>query len=357
MSVIGSHRADSAIAIWLFCCAGLIFVTVVVGGVTRLTQSGLSMVQWQPVVGVVPPLSRPQWQEAFRKYQQFPEYKSVSRDMTLDQFKFIYLVEYGHRMLGRLIGLVFILPFIYFLMRRRISMQLAPKLLFMFVLGGLQGLLGWYMVQSGLVDKPHVSQYRLVAHLALAVLIYAYIFRTALALIVVKWVKSESTTRLSYFVLVLTLLILLMILSGGFMAGTKAGFVYNTFPRMNGQWVPDELLVLTPLWRNFFENVVTIQFIHRTAAVLVFGITVMIWWWSRRAHLPGAACGAVSLLAMVAVTQITLGVLTLLYQVPVALGVAHQACALALFTIALYVHYLLSPSRRADVGVSAHPEH
>jgi heme A synthase len=233
-------RSDRAIAWWLLVCCALVFAMVVLGGVTRLTGSGLSMVNWKPVSGVLPPLSRAAWEREFEHYRQTPEYKYVNKGMSLSEFKGIFWFEYAHRVLGRLIGVVFLLPFLYFLLRRRIEASLVPKLAVMFVLGGLQGLLGWYMVKSGLVDDPHVSQYRLAAHLGLAVLIYAFMLWTALGILRSDEDSgSRGSSSFSTYTLILTIAVFVVMMSGAFVAGLKAGFSYNTFPLMAGQWIPD----------------------------------------------------------------------------------------------------------------------
>ena len=312
---------------------------VVLGGVTRLTGSGLSMVQWEPIMGILPPLSQAEWQETFRLYQQFPEYKIKNYGMSLDEFKAIFWFEYSHRVLGRSIGMIFFFPMLYFFLRGKVEKTLKPKLIAMFILGGLQGLMGWYMVKSGLVANPHVSQYRLTAHLALAFIVYAYIFWVAMDLLLPQENNSsikdkESLKKRS---LLLTSFIFITVLSGGFVAGLKAGMAYNTFPLMNGQLIPDGLLSLTPLWSNFFENVTTVQFDHRVLATLLF-ISIPAFWFSIMKKNPPARLklGLNLLLGMLAI-QITLGISTLLLHVPVALAAAHQAGALILFTIMLFV--------------------
>jgi cytochrome c oxidase assembly protein subunit 15 len=339
----GDRRHDRQIAVWLLVCCALVFSMVVLGGVTRLTQSGLSMVEWDPIMGIVPPLSDAQWEEAFRKYQQFPEYHHVNRDMTLGGFKEIFLVEYTHRVLGRSIGLVFLLPFLFFLFTGRVRRQLVPKLLTMFVLGGLQGLLGWYMVKSGLVDRPHVSQYRLTAHLLTAFLIYGYILWVALGLLFPRaaYAGNAGVRGLRRFGLGVTAAVVLMVASGGFVAGTKAGFAFNTFPLMNGHWIPPGAFALEPWWMNFFDNLATVQFDHRLLALVLSCIVVTYWLVARGRPLERASrIGFNALLLMLAV-QVTLGISTLLLVVPVPLGAAHQGGALALFTIALFLNHQL----------------
>ena len=335
---------DRSIAAWLFACCLLIFAMVVLGGVTRLTRSGLSIVEWDPIMGAVPPLSQTQWEQTFDKYKLTPEYRQVNHGMSLPEFKGIFYVEWAHRLLGRLIGVVFLVPFLYFLVRRRITRALVPKLVAMLVLGGLQGALGWYMVKSGLVDIPRVSPYRLTAHLALAVIIYAYIFWTALGLLRARQ-PLPPPAGLRRFGAAVTALIFVMILSGGFVAGTRAGFVFNSFPLMNGHFFPEGMYALQPLWVNLFENIATVQFNHRALAYLM-GIVIPAFWWNAMQYaLPAGTRRAVHLLLGWLALQVALGIMTLLYIVPVPLAAAHQAGALVLFSLALYVLHSLRRQR------------
>ncbi len=333
---------QKAIAIWLLLCCAMIFAMVVVGGVTRLTRSGLSIVEWDPIMGAVPPLNTTQWDKAFHLYQQTPEFRDVNYDMKLDEFKSIFWMEYAHRLLGRSIGVVFLVPFLYFLARRRIDHQLVPKLVTMFLLGGLQGALGWYMVKSGLVHNPHVSQYRLTAHLGTAFLIYAFIFWVALDLIFPRTRLPNADLRnLRRFAYGVTTLVFVMVIAGGFVAGLKAGFVYNTFPTMNGHWLPPGMFALQPVWRNFFENMGTVQFDHRMIAYLLAIVIPTFWFVARRAQLPARGRVAIHLLLAMLAIQIALGITTLLFIVPIPLAATHQAGALTLFTIALFVSHTL----------------
>ncbi len=342
-STILDNPNHKAIAIWLLVCCATIFGMIILGGVTRLTGSGLSMVEWAPIMGILPPLNQAEWQETFLLYQQFPEYQLKNFNMSLGEFKSIFWFEYGHRLLGRSIGLIFLLPFLFFLFRGKIEKALTPKLVTMFVLGGLQGLMGWYMVKSGLVNDPHVSQYRLTAHLGLAVLIYAYMLWVALDLLFPKIndVTNNATQALRSLSLIIIGIIIVTILSGGFVAGTHAGLAFNTFPLMNGQLIPDGLFENSPWWRNFFENIVTVQFDHRVLATLLFLIIPVFWFKAgklagRLYPQPLARTGSHLLLAALAL-QITLGISTLLLIVPVVLAAAHQAGAIVLLTTALFV--------------------
>ena len=330
---------DRAIASWLLVCAVLIFSMVILGGVTRLTGSGLSMVNWHPINGVIPPLTELAWQEEFTNYQQSPEFTKINRDMTVADFKQIFLFEYSHRILGRLIGLVFLIPFLYFLFTKKIRPGLTPQLIVMFFLGGLQGLLGWYMVKSGLVDNPHVSQYRLTAHLIAAILIYAYILWTAMTLLNrnPRVPKSESTNpgfrRAVHY---LMLMVVVTILSGGFVAGLKAGLIFNTFPLMDGQWIPSGIATLSPFYLNLFENMVTVQFDHRLLAISTGVLLLIYWLFSKFQGLDGSTSWSFNLVALMVIVQITLGISTLLLHVPVWLAASHQAGALLLFTAVLF---------------------
>ena len=328
------------VALWLLVCCALIFAMVVLGGVTRLTRSGLSIVEWDPIMGAVPPLTQTRWEQTFDKYKQTPEYTKVNSGMSLEEFKGIFYVEWAHRLLGRTTGFVFLLPFLYFLWRRRLEKTMAIKLAVAFILGGLQGAVGWLMVQSGLVDKPHVSPYWLTAHLAFAVVIYAYIFWTALGLLYPP--EPRPTPRgLGHFSVAMTALIFLMILSGGFVAGNKAGLAFNTFPWMNGRFIPEGLYAMQPLWSNLFENIATVQFNHRLLAYLLCLVIPVFWWRAMRVALPARArIGVHFLLGWLAV-QVLLGITTLLYVVPIPLAAAHQAGALVLFSLALTLQHSL----------------
>jgi len=331
------------IAIWLLACCALVFAMVVVGGVTRLTDSGLSIVEWQPIVGTMPPLGQEDWDELFEKYHQTPQYKKVNAGMSLDEFKGIFWWEYFHRLLGRVIGLAFFIPFLYFVIKKAIDRPLGLKLTGIFLLGGLQGAMGWYMVKSGLVDNPHVSQYRLTAHLGLAFLIYATMFWVALELLSPTAVSHGNIRlrALRRFSVWITTLIFIMILSGGFVAGIRAGLAYNTFPLMNGHFIPPEIFMLEPWYRNFFDNMATVQFDHRMIALTLAILIPVFWYKSRKLPLSGSARLACSLLLIMLAIQITLGISTLLLVVPLPLAAAHQAGALLLFTAALWTNHQL----------------
>ncbi len=331
---------NRTVAYWLLLCCGLVFIMVVLGGFTRLTGSGLSMVNWQPLMGILPPMGDAEWQRVFEMYQQSPEFQKVNYSFGVDEFKGIFWLEYLHRLLGRLIGIVFFVPFVYFFARGYIQRNEWAKYLLMFILGGMQGLLGWYMVKSGLVDVPRVSQYRLTAHLVAAFTIYAYMFWVAMSLL---FPHSGNAGKHPWYgkTLALATLISVTIISGGFVAGLRAGKIYNTFPMMGDYWFPPGLMALEPYWRNFFDNMATVQFDHRWLATTTFVLIVVFWFRARKADLPARARTAVNALLHTAVLQFALGITTLLLAVPVVLGAAHQGVAMLLFTVALYLVHAL----------------
>ena len=328
---------ERAVAIWLLVCCALVFAMVVVGGITRLTHSGLSIVEWQPVVGAVPPLDDNAWQEVFRKYQDTPQFRQVNPDMGLAGFKRIFWWEYVHRLLGRVIGAAFLLPLVWLAARGRISRALTWRLAGIFALGGLQGAMGWYMVQSGLVDDPRVSQYRLAAHLALALAIYAAMLWIALDLLYPR--ARESGPR--RFALALAALVFLQAISGSFVAGIRAGLAYNTFPLMNGHIVPPGMFVIDPWYLNFFNNIATVQFDHRLIAWMLAFLVPWFWIRARREGVSRRARIATDLMLAALALQIALGIATLLLAVPVPLAAAHQAGALLVFTAALLAAHAL----------------
>ena len=339
------NSSQRGVAWWLFACCALVFLTLVVGGVTRLTHSGLSIVEWKPLIGALPPLSEAHWLELFAKYQQTPEFQKVNHDMTLDGFKFIFWWEWAHRLSGRLIGVVFLVPYVWFLVRGQLRGALAGKVFGFFILGGLQGAMGWYMVKSGLVDDPRVSQYRLAAHLGLAFLIFGLMGWTGLDLLQPRKASNtptpaatpSSATRLLGNWLVA--LVFIMVLSGALVAGIRAGLAYNTFPLMNGNFVPPEIFIVKPLWLNFFTNMATVQFNHRMLAWLLMALIP--WFaWRTFSETPAARPAAVALTLWLAV-QVVLGVATLLLQVPVALGAAHQAGAMVLFGLVIWANHAI----------------
>jgi cytochrome c oxidase assembly protein subunit 15 len=335
---------DRAIMLWLLVCLVLVFAMIILGGVTRLTGSGLSMVTWHPT-GMLPPLDTEQWLVEFKLYQQFPEFQKINNDMTLEGFKSIYWFEYSHRMLGRLIGLVFLLPFVYFWLRKMIKPGLTSRLMIMFVLGGLQGLLGWYMVKSGLVSNPHVSQYRLSAHLLSAILIYGFILWTIFNLVTTSEYRRLAESSVAVWrklSLGLIILVLITIVSGGFVAGLKAGLIFNTFPLMGGSLIPEGIGALSPWYLNPLENMVAVQFNHRWLAIAT-GIILIVWYIRGRSHFEETMLQrSFKLVGMMVIIQVILGITTLLMQVPVLLGALHQAGALLLISVLLFNLHALS---------------
>ncbi len=313
---------------------------VVIGGITRLTLSGLSITEWKPVVGVVPPLSAADWAAAFAKYKEIPEYRLVHYGISLDEFKSIYWWEYAHRLLGRLIGVAFAGPFAWFLVRRRLPRRLVPPLGGILLLGFAQGGLGWYVVESGLADRIEVSQYRLVAHLALALTIYSAILWVALGIVWRSeradpgWGWRRAAESVLFFVV-------LTILAGGLVAGIRAGLTYNTFPLMDGRLVPAGYAQLRPFVLNWFENIAAVQFDHRLLAIATAVVILLVWAAGWRAVLPHPVRAALHGLLAVAVLQVALGITTLVLVVPIPLAAAHQAGAVLLLTAAIVFRHAL----------------
>jgi len=333
-----SNARNRTVALWLLVCCALVYAMVVLGGVTRLTGSGLSMVDWKPVTGILPPIGEQAWLEEFAQYQASPQFQKVNSHMDVHDFKNIFWLEYLHRLLGRTIGVVFLLPFLYFLSRGYIPLRESPKYALMFVLGGLQGLLGWYMVKSGLVNDPHVSQYRLTAHLVAAFLVYSYMLWIALSLLYPDRGKKHAWYGRT---LVVMSLVTTTVISGGFVAGLKAGKIYNTFPLMGDHWIPPGIASMQPWWLNIFENTTTVQFDHRILAITTFALIVWYWLGLRKTRLPRRAAIASNALLHTTILQVALGISTLLLAVPVFLGAAHQAVAMLLFTITLVLVHSL----------------
>jgi cytochrome c oxidase assembly protein subunit 15 len=324
----------------------MVLATLVVGGATRLTDSGLSITEWQPLIGAIPPLGETAWQEAFRKYQEIPEYRLVNRGMSLAEFKIIYWWEWAHRFLARAIGVVFLLPFLGFWLSRSLPSRLVRPLAVVFVLGALQGAMGWYMVKSGLTDRVDVSQYRLAAHLALASLLLSAIVWIALGI-------SSPPRRIadapSWRALLLIMLTFLQIAIGGFMAGMDAGLVAASFPDMNGRLVPDGLFVISPWWRNLFENALTVHFAHRLVgwliAILVLLHAVLVY----RRSAPSAVVTSSMVLLVIVIFQFLIGVATVMTAVPMPLALVHQAVAqLLLIAAVVHLHMAVSMELRTQ---------
>jgi cytochrome c oxidase assembly protein subunit 15 len=343
-----ARRNRRLVAAWLFAVCALLALMVVVGGATRLTNSGLSITEWAPVTGVVPPLNEQAWEEEFAKYREIPQYRLVNRGMSLDEFKTIYWWEWGHRLLGRMIGVAFLVPFVLFLLTRRIGPRLSRRLVLIFVLGAAQGVLGWYMVKSGLADRVSVSQYRLAAHLGLAFIIFGMTLWTALGVLRGPQ-TAEAPQWLGPGAIALAAAVFAQVLLGAFVAGLRAGYRFNTWPLMEGRLVPSGAFALKPVWRNLFENPAMAQFAHRIGAYVVLALVLVLWLATRRRSEPPAK-RALDLLLAAASTQIILGIWTLVTVVPVSLGLLHQAGALALFAAAVNLIHIASPR-----GVSRAP--
>lgn len=326
-----------AVGIWLLACCAFLYLLLVVGGITRLTRSGLSITEWQPIMGTLPPLSEADWHELFAKYQRTPEYQLVNRGMTLDQFESIFWWEYVHRLLARLLGVLFVVPLAVFALRRRVDGGLALRLGGVFLLGAAQGAMGWYMVASGLVAEPRVSHLRLAAHFGLALAIFAAMLWLALGELRARPVAATGVRAPGLLASAFALLVFVQALVGALVAGTHAGLMYPTFPLMDGRVVPAALGTTPPWWRDLLYNPTTIQFTHRTLAWLLVVLGVALWWrivgrgsegapvTRTAAHLVLAALGL----------QFALGVATLLLHVPLVLAVLHQAGAVLLLAAAL----------------------
>jgi cytochrome c oxidase assembly protein subunit 15 len=325
-------RNRALVRAWLYVVAALLFALFLVGGATRLTNSGLSITEWQPIHGVIPPLNAAEWQEEFAKYKQIPEYKVLNRDMDLAGFKHIFWWEWTHRLLARSVGFVFAVPLILLWAAGRIERRLKPKLVGILVLGGLQGAIGWWMVASGLVGRTDVSQYRLAIHLTTACLIF--IATLAVARGLAPHSERQAVRSVQIFAGWIVALVLFQIYLGALVAGTDAGFSYNTWPLMDGRIVPDGLFVLEPAWRNLFENPKTVQFIHRCGAYLVWIVALAHMVFAFR-HAPATTHARRAMVLFLLVTlQAAIGITTLLMQVPIDLGLAHQAMALVVLGFA-----------------------
>lgn len=325
-------KDNKYVVYWLLTGCALIFIMVVVGGITRLTHSGLSMSDYNLITGTIPPLNENEWQEAFDLYKQYPEYQKLNYNFTIEDFKAIYFWEWLHRVLGRLIGLVFFFPFVYFLIRKRLSNATIKKSIFLMILGGFQGFLGWYMVKSGLIDRPDVSHYRLAAHLTTAFITFACTLWVALDLVYPK--KKEINKRFRNLIRLGFAILLLQIIYGAFVAGLDAGFIHNHWPMMSeGKFIhPTVYTEQDPLYLNFIEGKSGVQFVHRMLAYVVVGMILWIWQQSKKLELTKNQKKGVNSLLILVSLQFLLGVLTIMLQVPVWLGLAHQIGAFMLLT-------------------------
>ncbi len=338
MTAIASQHTASGRAIrwWLLSIAALIAVMVLVGGATRLTESGLSIVEWKPVTGTLPPLNPEQWNQAFEAYKTIPQYRELNAGMDLAEFKTIFWWEWSHRLLGRAIGVAYLLPFLWFLWRGVVDADLRRRLWLIFGLGTLQGAVGWWMVASGLTQRVEVSQYRLATHLVLALLIFAAVVWTLRRL--ADGPPSGASFRLKVTGVVLLALTFVQLYLGALVAGLRAGKIYNTWPDIDGTLIPSSarLLFETPWWRNLFDNALTVQFEHRMTAYALLALAVFHALDAIRSRAGSAVVNGALWLAAVITLQATLGILTLLYQAPLALALAHQAVAIAVLTLAVF---------------------
>ncbi|MAV25985.1 MAG: heme A synthase [Gammaproteobacteria bacterium] len=362
----GLTASSQIVVAWLLITCATIFGMVIVGGVTRLTGSGLSMVDWQPIMGILPPMNDADWQALFLAYQQFPEYQLYNRDMNLDGFKQIFYWEYAHRVLGRVIGLLFFLPMLILWVSQQLASWIKPHLVIALVLGGLQGLMGWYMVKSGLVDDARVSHYRLAAHLLLAMGLMAYIYWLTLrSMGVHRGIQPRFAAQvgtgplmgvpergLRPLVLVVLGLLGVQLLYGAFTAGSHAGYGYNTFPLMHDRWIAEAVMQMNPWWHNLTESTATIQFIHRWLAVALVVAIAWLWWRARRIN-RALMWSSAALLAAVLV-QFMMGVLTLIKVVPLGLASAHQGGACVVLLATVHVLHLVFYDGTANEQEASH---
>ena len=326
---------------WLLAGCFLIFSMVVVGGITRLTGSGLSITEWNVVMGAVPPLNETQWQQAFEKYKQIPQYQKINYDFALSDFKHIFFWEYLHRLIGRLVGIVFLLPFIYFVWKKKLSGEWIRKSVFLFALGGMQGFLGWFMVKSGLTERVSVSHYRLAIHLVAAFITFGFTFWFAMQLMFERK-ENDGNRRLASLTRWILGFVILQIIYGAFTAGLHAGRIANTFPTMDGEWIPSGINALSPAYLNLFENLLTVQFIHRVLACTIVILIFVLWGTGRKKILSAYQKKSINACVLAVVVQFLLGIFTLLYHVPVALAALHQAGGFFLFSAVLTVLFFFS---------------
>lgn len=338
-----NQEKNKSVIIWLLSGCALIFLMVIIGGITRLTNSGLSMVDWKLIMGAIPPLTEAEWQETFNQYKNFPEYQMVNNHFTLNEFKSIFFWEYFHRLLGRLIGLVFIIPFLYFLVKKMLSKKLIFQCILILFMGGLQGAIGWWMVKSGLVKDPDVSHYRLAIHLITAFLTFAYTFWVALTLIYPH--SSSNFKHIRGLLNVLFIVSVIQIIYGAFVAGTNAGFILNTWPKMGEEWISESVFALTPFGLNFIEGLAGVQFVHRYLAYVVVFMVVLLYFKIKK--LPVSVLQNKSILFMLLAVslQFALGVFTLILSVPIWLGVAHQ---LGAFFLLMSIVFALNSFRKTS---------
>lgn len=334
------QTGNKYIRLWLWTGAGLIFLMVVIGGITRLTGSGLSMSDWNLIMGTLPPMNESEWMAAFEQYKQFPQYQQLNEGMTLPEFKQIFFWEYIHRLMGRIIGIVFLLPFLFFWIRGYFSRKMLKRAWILFGLGALQGAMGWVMVKSGLVDVPYVSHYRLAMHLLLAFVLVSFCTWYALDLRENRIRrKVKQSGNLNFWALAVAAVFSIQLIWGAFTAGLDAGYIYNTFPLMNGDWVPQNAWSMQPFIINMLENPGTVQWIHRIAGTLLLILVIVLWFITRKAKVTETLSAKATLLAALIFAQYLLGIYTVLYQVPVTLGVMHQGFAIIFWVAWLFFYH------------------
>ncbi len=329
------NNPNKSIIYWLLTGCFLIFLMVVIGGITRLTNSGLSMVDWKLFMGAIPPLNEQEWLTTFANYKQYPEYQQVNFMFNLAEFKSIFFWEYLHRLIGRLIGLVFIIPFLYFLIKKKLTKKLVKQCLIILGMGAFQGFLGWWMVKSGLVNNPDVSHFRLAIHLIAAFLTFAYIFWVALDLIYYKKERA-NIPFLRNGIKILFVITIFQIIYGAFVAGLNAGFIMNTWPKMGDRWIAESVTAMKPLWINFVDGIGGVQFVHRYLAYIVVGLVIFILFKSSKYEINNIQSKSLIALLVVVFIQFLLGIFTLIYAVPIWLGVTHQVGAFLLLGTITY---------------------
>ncbi|WP_083656415.1 COX15/CtaA family protein [Mongoliimonas terrestris] len=337
-------RGDRHVRLWLWTIAVFVFAMVIVGGATRLTESGLSITEWKVIHGILPPLTEAQWLVEFDKYRQIPEYQQINKGMSLADFQFIYWWEYGHRLLGRVIGFVFLIPFLWFAIRGTIRRDMLGRIGLLFVLGGIQGAIGWWMVASGLTERTDVSQYRLATHLTFACIIFAATVWIAEGFRAAK-PSLDEPAHLGTLAKAVMVLVLVQIFLGGLVAGLDAGYIYNTWPLMDGALVPDGLLFQSPWWLNFFENHMTVQFVHRIGAYALFALALVQWIAVARSAADPARTRMAAVVFGLVCLQAAIGIATLLLVVPLGLALLHQGLAVIVLAAAVLHARRLHDSR------------
>ena len=329
----------NSIMLWLISLTFMVFLIIIIGGLTRLTDSGLSMVNWKPILGTIPPLNNTQWLNVFKDYKLSPEFLYVNKNMTLDEFKYIFWWEWFHRFFARLIGLVFIIPFIYFLVKKNLNSFFYKRFSIIFSLGLLQALVGWWMVKSGLSENPYVSPYRLTFHLSNAVIIYALLLWTSIEYYHLKKTNFINIKSKNVFILISIILVFITILSGGFMAGSHAGQSFNTYPLMNGKIIPDDIYISDLGILNLFENTVTINFNHRWIATITFIYTFSFFFYLIFNKIINLSNHIIIAVLLILTLQFLLGIMALLSNVAIHYGSLHQTNSIALLSILLIAYF------------------